>query len=125
MSLEGTLLQLAYREVKALCYVSETGPPNLFQEQTCFDRRPKLPGLWARFLLRDGDSLDGVLSHNLAEWPEAGYLATPPRAGALRQKVFLPRAALLGAELRGIIGKPPANAAKTAGKRPGQLSMFD
>ncbi len=115
MTLEGNLQLLTYSEVKAMCFVSESGPANLFSENTKFERRPKVPGLWTRFELRDGDHLDGVLSHNLAEWPEAGFLAIPPRAGSLRQRVFLPRSALTKTELRGIIGKPPAQAPVYAG----------
>ncbi len=129
MSLDGNLQVLAYSTVKAMCFVSETGPPNLFAEHTVFERRPKVPGLWTRFALRDGDFLEGILPHNLAEWPEAGFLATPPRAGSLRQRVFVPRLALLGTELRGIIGKAPGmrasqKLASVVGSNDDQLSMF-
>ena len=131
MSLDGNLQCLSYAEVKAMCFISESGPANLFSEHTTFERRPKIPGLWTRFELRDGDHLDGVLSHSLAEWPEAGFLAIPPRAGSLRQRVFLPRLALTGTELRGIIGKPLVPGLGVLKARPAgqfgddQLKMFD
>jgi hypothetical protein len=107
MSPEGYLEALEYREVKAVCFVAEGGDGLLFREETAFGRRPKLPGLWARFELRDGDAIEGVLPHNLAEWPEAGFLIIPPKSGSQRQKVFLPRLAVRATDLRGIIGKAP------------------
>ena len=131
MSLDGNLQPLNYSEIKALCFVSESGPARLFSEYTSFERRPKVPGLWVRFLCKDGDSLEGILSHNLAEWPESGFLAVPPRAGSLRQRVFLPRLSVAGTELRGIIGKPMSirqekkSVSATSSVIEGQLSMFD
>lgn len=129
ISLEGKVQRYLYSEVKAICFLAESGPATLFSEHSIYDRRPKLPGLWTRFFFRDGDVLDGLLSHNLAEWPEAGFSATPPHSGSLRQRVFIPRAAILGTELRGIIGK----SARTASSRPEvtrnianeQLGIFD
>lgn len=120
---------VAFAEVKALCFVSEGGQADLFTEHTLFARRPKQPGLWTRFTFRDGDQLDGLLSSNLLEWPEWGYSAVPPRAGATRQWVFIPRLAVTGVELRGVVSRPAAP------KRPGshkaveaeetQLTMFE
>lgn len=129
MTLTGMVQNAAYPEVKAVCFVSVDGPADLFTDHVFFERRPKSPGLWTRFSFRDGDKLDGILSHNLIEWPQAGYYITPPRAGVGRQRVFIPRAALIGTELRGVVGRSAA--ASTPRKRPGaeaeqdQLRMFD
>jgi hypothetical protein len=117
MSISGNLQVVAFAEVKAMCFVSEAGQADLFTEHTLFARRPKQPGLWTRFTFRDGDQLDGLLSHNLLEWPEAGYSAVPPRAGATRQRVFIPRLAVTGTELRGVVGK------STPAKRQGRKRM--
>lgn len=126
---EGLLHQLAFPEVKALCFFSEAGSADLFSNHPFFERRPKVPGLWTRFVLRDGDQLDGILSHNLIEWPEAGYLIIPPRAGSTRQRVFIPRAAIIATELRGVVGR---SSVATRQPRKGQteegraqLKMFD
>lgn len=105
ITLEGNLQSSAYAEAKALCFVSGTGEDDLFRTDKVFERRPKIAGLWTRFWFRDGDRLDGVLAHNLLDWPAAGYLLTPPKASAARQRVFIPRAALAGTELRGVVGK--------------------
>ena len=129
ITLGGTLHTAPYTQCKALCFVSETSKADLFTEHSFFERRPKVPGLWTRFTFRDGDRLDGILSHNLLDWPEMGYFITPPRAGATRQRVFVPRAALSGTELRGVVGTsaPAAGQRKKAGPRvqTDQLTMFD
>ena len=129
ITLDGNVQSIPYSGIKAVCFVSEAGESDLFTEHNLFERRPKVAGLWTRFTFRDGDRLDGILSHNLLDWPEAGYLITPPRAGAARQRVFVPRAALVGTELRGVVGTSLVAASQRAKKavtdRGGQLTMFD
>lgn len=128
ITLAGTLESAEYNEFKALCFVSELIRADLFFEHNLFERRPKMPGLWTRFVFRDGDRLDGILSHNLLDWPEHGYFVTPPRAGANRQRVFIPRAALSGTELRGVVGGSnlaPARRSARPSRTEGQLNMFD
>jgi len=124
----GNLQTTVYDEMKALCFASEPGAGNLFSEHNLFERRPKVPGLWTRFTFRDGDQLDGILSHNLLDWPAAGYLITPPRAGTTRQRVFIPRAALTGTELRGVVGVSIGVGNRRRGRLEAdvsQLRMFD
>lgn len=122
----GTLQLVLYWDVKALLFASEDGLNDLFSVHNLFERRPKVPGLWTRFTLRDGSRLDGILPHNLLDWPEHGYSITPPRAGAGRQKVFLPRSAVTATELRGVVGVSLA-APKLPEKRVAdtQIKMFD
>jgi hypothetical protein len=130
MTSDGNLQLIDYKAVKALCFAAEGAPADLFSAQTTFDRRPKTPGLWASFRLRDGDVLEGVLPHNLLEWPVQGFLLTPPRSGTYRQRVFLPREAVSQTLLRGTMGGAAPFNAKGAkkgerGDEPRQLSIFD
>ena len=129
ITLDGNLQAMPYTEMKALCVISEAGRADLFTEHNMFERRPKVPGLWTRFMFRDGDRLDGILSHNLLDWPQPGYFVTPPRAGPTRQRVFVPRAALIGTELRGVVGRSLVAGGQRTKKgivdRGGQLTMFD
>jgi hypothetical protein len=128
ISSSGTLQQLTYSEVKALCFVSDPGPADLFTDHNLFERRPKIPGLWTRFVLRDQDRLDGVLAGNLLDWPANGFLITPPRAGANRQRVFLPRAALASTELMGVVGvglPSTGRRKRRIPEPPDQLRIFD
>ena len=128
LSSDGNLQLIDYNDVKALCFGAEGAPADLFQPPATFDRRPKTPGLWTSFRLRDGDILEGVLPHNLLEWPSQGYLIIPPRSNAYRQRVFLPRQAVVETVLRGTIGNktPPASKISKKSDSPGeQLSMFE
>lgn len=126
LSLDGAVSKVPYSELKALCFVSETGDPRLFAEHTLFERRPRVPGLWTRFSFLDGGQLDGILPHNLLEWPPQGYIVTPPHGTLLRQRVFLPRSALKRTELRGVVGVSPLGGRAPKKKEiPGQLAMFD
>jgi hypothetical protein len=125
----GSLQVFEPSDIKAICFISEGGKADLFTADPLFLRRPKLPGLWARFTFRDGEQLDGILPHNLLEWPEQGYLLIPPKASAMRQRVFVPRTAVTAAECRGVVGrsvpgpgKKPARPGVTPGE---QLPMFD
>jgi len=125
----GSLQALAPSDIKALCFISEGGKADLFTSDPLFQRRPKLPGLWARFTFRDGEKLDGILPHNLIDWPEQGYLLVPPKASSSRQRVFIPRSALADTECLGVVGRPSPGGTKRpsrAGITPGeQLPMFD
>lgn len=128
ITVTGVLQNTLYTEFKALCFVADGEGRDLFKEHKVFERRPKVPGLWTRFTFRDGDRLDGILSHNLLDWPEMGYFITPPRPGAARQRVFIPRAALIGTELRGVVGRSAlANKQQDGGATGGQdqLNMFE
>lgn len=129
ITLSGSLQNVRYGEFKALCFVSENAGADLFSEHNLFERRPKVPGLWTRFSFRDGDRLDGILSHNLLDWPQMGYFITPPRSGAARQRVFIPRLAVIRTELLGVVGTSAVAASlrKRAGteREEGQLRMFD
>jgi hypothetical protein len=126
MTPQGRVDFCSFESCKAVCFVSESGKPDLFTEHNLFERRPRVPGLWTRFRFRDGALLDGILSHNLLEWPAAGYYIVPPQARANRQRVFIPRLALTGTELRGVVGGAAAAKLREAPlfeKR--QLTIFD
>lgn len=124
ITVNGTVHAVPYGEAKALCFVSEFASADLFRDHKFFERRPRTPGLWTRFTFLDGDQLDGILPHNLLEWPAQGYILVPPKPSASRQKVFVPRAALRKTELRGVVGAPATalKPAKSAGK---QIELFD
>lgn len=123
----GNLQKIPYLEVKAVCFAKEPGRSDLFADENLFERRPKMAGLWTRFTFRDGDVLDGVLPHNLLDWPQQGYVITPPRAGLTRQLIFIPRDAVAETQLRGVVGVPSGEKRKSKLERTpsGQLTMFD
>lgn len=126
---DGSVQLVDYNSVKAICFGAPGAPADLFTAQTSFERRPKTPGLWTSFRFRDDDVLEGVLPHNILEWPAQGYFLTPPRSNAYRQRVFLPRQAVRETALLGLVGKANTLESKTAKKHDSeaarQLSMFE
>ena len=129
MLLGGNLQIIDYNSVKALCFAAEGAPADLFTAQISFERRPKTAGLWTSFRFRDDDVLEGILPHNLLDWPTQGYFLSPPRSNAFRQRVFLPRQAIRETALLGLVGKATPLESKIGKKvevdRARQLSMFD
>ena len=125
LTLAGALQTLSYAELKAICFGGEPARFDLFESHPVFERRPRFPGLWTRFTLRDGDQIEGILPHNLVEWPSTGFLFMPPRPSGVRQRVFLPREAVKNTELLGVIGVA-ASRTRPAKRLPeGQLQMFE
>ena len=124
LTTSGTVQMLDYGELKALCFVSEFGRHELFDGASTFERRPRVPGLWTRFTLRDGDRIDGILSSNLADWPAYGFMFTPPRPTSSRQKVFLARESITHSDFFGVIGIPTLSRPRKALPNE-QLQMFD
>jgi hypothetical protein len=121
----GSVENVLYSDLKALCFAAESSKTDLFAAFTTFERRPRMPGLWIRLTFHDGDEIEGVLPPNLLESPSRGFLITPPRASASRQRVFVPREALRSVDVLGATGiKRPA----LDGRQPvsaQQLQMFE
>jgi hypothetical protein len=71
-----------------------------------FLTRPKLEGLWVRMVFQDGEVMDGILPNNLLNWDIAGFTVTPPEPDGNNQKIFVPRQALRGIQVLGVVGSP-------------------
>lgn len=123
----GSVQTIPISELKAVCFTGEPARFDLFDADLLFERRPRMPGLWTRFTLRDGDRIDGILPHNLRDWPAKGFIFIPPRAPVIGQRVFVPREALTRTEFQGVIGVAAARREKPVRKPPaqGQLEMFE
>lgn len=125
---DGSVDKVAYPDLKALCFSTESPETDLFTVHTAFERRPRLPGLWVRLIFTDGDELEGVLPPNLLELPYQGYLITPPKASAVRQRVFVPRVALKAVDILGATGvkRAPVETKPARAEESGeQLTMFE
>jgi hypothetical protein len=104
MSEQGGIQILPYREVKAIYFVREWdgGLP----ERRAFQTRPKMAGLWINLRFRDGESLEGIIPNNLLGIESGGFSVIPPDPFANSQRVFVPRSALAGVEVLGVVGSP-------------------
>lgn len=125
MTRSGTVEIVQYADLKALCFAAQPEQADIFTVSSVFERRPKQAGLWTRFTLRDGAELEGILPHNLLEWPEQGFLFVPPKASVARQRVFIPKAAVTSTDLRGVIGAAPSRPPhRTRRPADGQIELF-
>ena len=121
----GSVAVVPYSDLKALCFVKDNSSADPWKPNLFFSSRPKTEGLWTRFVFRDGDRMDGLLPGNLLALDAEGFTVTPPDAGLSVTRMFLPRQALSGVEVLGVIG---AAAKKTRAPKPvpaDQLKMFD
>jgi hypothetical protein len=103
---EGAVNILPYQEVKLVCFVRDFQQGEPRKELRLFTTRPKMEGLWVRLRFRDGDAMDGLLSNNLLHLEPYGFSVIPPDPGFQNQRVFIPKAALSGVQVLGVIGSP-------------------
>lgn len=122
MSLQGAIQTIPYREVKAVCFVRdwEGGLPERHEFQT----RPKMAGLWVFLRFRDGETMEGIIPNNLMGLDPAGFSVVPPDPFANTQRIFVPRSALAGVEVLGVVGSP-LKKRKLKPAPEGQPGLFD
>jgi hypothetical protein len=105
LSSEGQVAVVPYQEVRTVSFVREfetTDEP----DRQVFLTRPKMAGLWVRFRFRDGEVMEGILPNNLLQLETHGFVVVPPDSFGNRQRVFVPRVALIGVEVLGVVGSP-------------------
>jgi hypothetical protein len=125
LSAEGQVSLLPYDEIKTVAFVREFDLPEE-QERKVFHNRPKMAGLWVGFRFRDGETMEGILPNNLMQMERYGFSAVPPDPYGNRQRVFVPRAALLSVEVLGVVGGPlKKRPAKPAPAGAEQIGLFD
>jgi hypothetical protein len=125
LRLDGSLLRVPLSETKLVCFVREFDSGETWREHPAFATRPKTPGLWVRFRFRDGDWLEGLLPNNLLQFEAAGFSSIPPDPSFQNQRVFIPRPALTGVEVLGVIGSPLRRRTAKPSHDQDQLKMFD
>jgi hypothetical protein len=123
MSAEGQVAILPYHEVRTVSFVRDFDAAEDSERQV-FHTRPKMAGLWVRLRFRDGEAMEGILPNNLLQIETHGFVVVPPDPYGNRQRVFIPRAALLGVEVLGVVGSPlkKRKAKADTGQQPG---LFD
>lgn len=123
LSAEGLVTIIPYEEIKTVSFVRDFDqPPD--QERQVFQTRPKMAGLWVSFRFRDGEVMEGILPNNLLQVEHHGFAVVPPDPYGNRQRVFVPRTALLSVEVLGVVGSPlKKRRAKPAPA--GQIGLFD
>ena len=120
----GSVLQIAYADVKLVSFVRDFGEPESKLETRQFTSRPKTAGLWVRLQFRDGDAMDGLLPNNLLQIENYGFTMIPPDPGFQNQRIFVPRSALREVQVLGVVGSP-LRKRKTKAVSQEQIEMFD
>ena len=126
LSSTGNLVRAPFEEIKAICFVKDLPAPDAWKANRLFSVRPKGAGLWLRFRFRDQDTLDGVVPNNLLLIEATGFAVVPPDPSFLNQRIFVPKVALIEAQVMGVIGSPLRQSAgkKAQPKSPAQIEMF-
>ena len=122
---DGSLLKVPIAEAKAICFVRDFDGGETWKKHRQFSARPKMGGLWVRLKFRDGDSLEGIVPNNLMHLEPTGFGVVPPDPTFQNQRIWVPRPALAGVEVLGVIGSPLRR--RKPGEKPdeGQLRMFE
>jgi hypothetical protein len=122
----GTIQQIPYPEVKAVCFVREFDDGDGWQPHRAYAARPKTPGLWVRLTFRDDDTCEGLIANSLMLVEPAGFQVVLPDPAFSGQRVFVPREALKELVVLGVVGIAPRKktAAKATGDAEAQLGLF-
>ena len=127
LNLNGMAATIPYAEIKAVYFVREfEAEPE--PERRAFLTRPKLDGLWVRLHFRDQDVMEGILANNLLQYDPYGFMVVPPDFTYANQRLFIPRAALTGLQVLGVINSPLRQAKKKPSRKmppKDQIGLFD
>ncbi len=124
LSQDGAVTIVPYAEVKLVCFVRDFQQGEPRKELRLFTTRPKMEGLWIRMRFRDGDAMDGLLSNNLLLMEPYGFSVIPPDPGFQNQRVFIPKTAVTGVQVLGVIGSP-LRIRKTKPTPKEQIDLFE
>jgi hypothetical protein len=126
LSPSGTLAQVPYSEVKAVCFVKDFEDGAQWQPNRAYGARPKTPGLWVRLTFQDGDTSEGMIANNLVLVEPPGFHIVLPEAAFAGQRFFIPKEALKELVVLGVVGgsvKRKLVEKRTAADRD-QMEMF-
>lgn len=125
LSKDGRYLTVPWNQVKTVDYVRDFPPAQSQPDQRFFAHRPKTAGLWVRMQFRDGELMEGLLPNNLLQYDPHGFTVAPPNPTSYRQRIFVPRAALVEICVLGVIGSPLKSSAARTKARAEQMRLFE
>jgi hypothetical protein len=100
---QGRLAAIPLEEIKGVFFVRDFEGNPQRSERKVFRSRPRLAGLWVRMTFKDQEVLEGLVPNNLLDLDPLGFMVTPPDAYSNNLKAFIPRTALQGMEVLGVI----------------------
>ena len=120
----GNVVAIDLREIKIVYFVrdfTEAGGP----QRKTFTNRPRTEGLWVRLKFKDGEVMEGLMPNDLTQIMAEGFLVNPPDLRANTQRMFVPRSALAGLTVLGVIGIGRGRRRKAVAADVGQVPMFE
>jgi len=114
---EGRLVNIPLRDVKGVFFVREFDGNVQRAERKVFHSRPRLAGLWVRLTFKDNEVLEAVLSNDLLAMDPLGFFLTPPDFYSNNLRMFIPRSALSGIEVLGVVPQGREAAARRGWRR--------
>jgi len=111
MDTGGRVIPLQINEVKLIAYVRDFNLADVLDPERLgrrtFPARPRSEGLWLRMTFRDNDVLEGMAGLDIAFLDsivtDQGLSVTPPDARSNALRVYVPRSALTGLDLLGVV----------------------
>ncbi len=133
LDVAGRLVEIPLKQIRYVAYVrdfnlDDTVTPERLTRKT-FLARPRTEGLWVRVTFRGGDVLEGLapLDVTLVEdaMSDLGIYLVPPDVRSNTQRVFVPRVAMAGMTVVGVVTTPSKTVveAKPRRKREGELDL--
>ena len=123
LSAQGNVALVPYPDVKTVSFVRDFDGSDA-RERRVFNTRPKMEGLWIRFVFRDGELMEGVMPNNLLSAEPHGFTVIPHDPYSNQQRVFIPRTALHSVEVLGVVGSPLKRGKPKAPAKE-QIGLFD
>lgn len=117
----GNLVFVELAEIKSVYFVREFSDSE-FTRKT-FTSRPRTEGLWMRLKFKDNDLLEGLMPNDLTQVSADGFLLNPPDTRGNVQRIFVPRSAVVSANVLAVIGSPQARR-KAAPDQAAQPELF-
>jgi hypothetical protein len=123
LTAQGNVSLIPYPEIKMVAFVRDLESA-VEPGRQLFQNRPKMEGLWVTFEYRDGEVMEGVMPNNLLQIDMYGFTVIPPDPFGNTQRVFVPRMALRGVQVLGVVGSPLKKRRPKAVARE-QIGLFD
>jgi len=128
----GRVISFVLRDIKWIAYVRDFNTGDALEPERLgrktFPARPRSEGLWLRMSFRDGDELEGLAGLDITFLDsivtDAGLMVAPPDARSNTQRVYVPRSALTGLELLGLVTSAAKRKAATKPAREPQPWLF-
>jgi len=124
LSVAGAVQLVRWAEIRMVRFVREFQSAKTVERQA-FLTRPKSTGLWVQMQFRDGEFLEGLLPNTLLLTDPAGFTVTPPDTTGNTQKLYVPRSALVGMQVLGVVGSPLGKSRKKDMGPKTQIGLFE